>query len=670
MGTRTRTGRSQAALTGRLERLSREQESLRAVVESISAELELRPLLTRILRAACRLIGATDGAIGLVDEERGLARTEAVYRMPRSELGAEMPPGVGAAGQVLLTGCPVLLRRYGDLPCPTQLGMLENAVLCVPITARGRIIGFFGLGISAAPRPARRAGRGAAPAAPRRPRRSRKAHFTHADVRTLSAFAEHAAVAIQNARRYEWERRRTERLALIARVGRIITADLRLDDMLQRAADAIHELLGYPSVAIPLIEPADPDTMVLTTFGGSYKHLAGREYRIPTAQGLMGAASRTRQAVLVNDVLADPRYLPTPFVPNPVAELAVPIVIGDRTLGVVNVESERPFSDDDAALLRIVADQLAVAIENARLYAAAQRIAALEERQRLARELHDSVTQLVFGVALLAESLGSTWRRDAAEGERRTERLVVLSREALMEMRALLAELRPATIAQPVVERGAAGLAADPEAGDVPASDGNRALGVAAVRTHGLPGALAQHARIAGLAAGEGLHIELDTRAYVPQGAACEEALYRIAQEALNNVVKHADARRVRVKLAAGGADVQLTVEDDGAGFPDPGYTPHVGGHTVEGLGLATMHERALEIGGAMRVVTARGRGTAVHVTVPASRSAAAPPSARDSLPAASAAYGGVPLGELPPVEAPAAGLGSSALPASTLRRP
>ena len=104
------------------ERLLRQRESLCEVIESISSELELRPLLTRIVRHACELLDADDGAIGLYDEERDLIRTEAVYRMPDGELGAEIPTGVGLAGQVLLTREAVVLERYDMLPVITEIG--------------------------------------------------------------------------------------------------------------------------------------------------------------------------------------------------------------------------------------------------------------------------------------------------------------------------------------------------------------------------------------------------------------------------------------------------------------------------------------------------------------------------------------------------------------------
>jgi signal transduction histidine kinase len=560
--------------TGQLRKLLRQRESVRAVVETISGELELQPLLESILRHACELIGAEHGTIGLVDPERDIVRTAAGYRMPPDEAGAEMPRGVGLGGVVLERGVPVVLDRYGDLPFPTQPGFAEHSVVGMPIEWDGRMIGFLGVGTGS-----RRMGA--------------------EEVETLALFARPAAIAIANAWRYEDERQRADRMALVARVARLVTADLRLDELLQRAADAIHELLGFPNLAIPLVDPEQPGMLVLTVKGGNYKRLIPGEYHIPFASGLMGEAARTRQTVLVNDVTVDPRYLPTPGGAPAQAELAVPIVLGDRVLGVVNVERDEPFCDEDAAIVGIIADQLAVAIDNARLYASAQQVAVLEERQRLARELHDAVTQHLSSLTLMAQTLGSAYSQGPEEGERRARRVVELSQVALDEMRVLLAELRPRK------SRRSNGT------GEVDAPAGSAR---ARLRHHGLAEALGL---LAGEVSRDGLPVDIELGRYVPRPLAEEEALYRIAQEALSNVVKHARAARARLRLATVAQVTILSVVDDGVGFTTS--VEQTGEHAVQmgGLGLLTMRERATTIGGTIRIEAAPGAGTIIEVVVP-----------------------------------------------------
>ncbi len=559
--------------TGQLRKLLRQRESVRAVVETISGELELQPLLESILRHACELIGAEHGTIGLVDPDRDLIRTSAGYRMPPGEAGAEMPRGVGLAGAVLERGVPVVLDRYGDLAHPTQPEFADHSVIGMPIEWDGRMIGFVGVGTGL-----RRLG--------------------VEEVETLALFARPAAIAIANAWRYEDERQRADRMALVARVGRLVTADLRLDELLQRAADAIHELLGFPNLAIPLIDPEQPGMLVLTVKGGNYKRVIPGEYHIPITSGLMGEAARTRQTVLVNDVRADPRYLPTPGGGPARAELAVPIALGERVLGVVNVERDEPFVEEDAAIVGIIADQLAVAIDNARLYASAQQVAVLEERQRLARELHDAVTQHLSSLTLIAQTLGPAYRRSREEGEARARRVVELSQVALDEMRVLLAELRP---------RARGGT--NGGHGDAPAGSARARL-----RHHGLAEALAL---LAGDVSRDALPVDADLAPYVPRPLAEEEALYRIAQEALSNVVKHAGAGRARLRLVTDGRATVLSVVDDGIGFT--ASVEHTGEHAVQlgGLGLLTMRERATAIGGTIRIDSAPGAGTTIEVVVP-----------------------------------------------------
>ncbi|HEX6737536.1 MAG TPA: GAF domain-containing protein [Vicinamibacteria bacterium] len=561
------TPRAQAALL-------RQQESLRAVIESISAELELAPLLGRILGHACDLLGAEYGAIGLADEDGRSMEIAAMQGLPPGELGRRYGVGEGLAGHVLEVRRPVLFDRYDRLPRPGWAEVADHAVVAVPLQWRGRLLGFFGVG---SPPPRR---------------------FGPEDVEALTLFGRHAAIAIENARLYALERRRSERLALLARVGQIITSDLELHELLDRAADTIHELLGYPNVDIPLLDPNGRE-LVIRARGGRIKELISREDRIPIAQGIMGAAVRERRAQLVNDVAADPRYILPPGTAGSRAELAVPILLGEQALGVLNVEADHAFNEDDLQSLQTVADHLAVAIRNARLFERAQAAATLEERQRLSRDLHDSLTQLLFSITLMAESVRPAWRQDPAEGEQRLERLMELSRRALAEMRALLADLRG--------EEGVADLE-----GVMP--------GLTRVRREGLPGALR---RYAGEISADALSVGFDFQGYRPQPFDREEALYRIAQEALTNVVKHAGANRVQVVLALDAEAVHLTVTDDGRGF-EPGElllrAAARGAGREGGLGFVSMRERAEALHGALRIVASPGGGTRVEVTLPAAR--------------------------------------------------
>ncbi len=400
------------------------------------------------------------------------------------------------------------------------------------------------------------------------------------ELRLFRAAANQIAAALDNARRFAREQERTERLALIARVGQAIAARLDPDDLLATTAEALHGVLGYDHVAIFLLDepPGQEPLLVQRARASRWPRGEAARYRQPISQGIIGAAASARRAEVVNDVSADPRYV---AVPNAAirAEAAVPILQSGRLWGVIDVAGAHPFSEGDLSGLAIVADQLAVALENASLYVRAQTAGVLEERQRLARDLHDSVTQLIFSLTLMAQSVAPAYRRDPAEGERRIGRMLELSQQALAEMRALLAELRPAG---PVPN------------GLVPALDKLRER----------------------VAAREQLTIELDADGYVAHPRDYEEALYRIAQEGLNNVVKHARASRVTIRLAQPAGQLALTVEDDGQGF-DPAALRPSDGQEAGGLGLVVMRERVERLGGELAVVSSPGAGTTIHITLP-----------------------------------------------------
>ncbi|MBK8285061.1 MAG: GAF domain-containing protein [Ahniella sp.] len=288
----------------------------------------------------------------------------------------------------------------------------------------------------------------------------------------LGLFARHAGIAIENARRYAAERRRAQRFALIARVSSMAgSADTELT-LLQQVADAMHDMLGFPNIDIPLIDPEDRDMLVIRIRGGDYKHRIKHIDRIPIRRGIMGAAVTERRSQCVNDVALDPRYITPPGVTPPAAELAVPIILRGDVIGVINVESDRPFDELDVSSLEIIAAALAVGLENSRLFREAQLAAITAERGRLARDLHDNVTQILSSISLMAQSLPLAWKRDAVEGERRALRLHELAQTGFAELRALLKELSPN------------------EQRDGISKSGLAFLGLERLKDHGLPGAI------------------------------------------------------------------------------------------------------------------------------------------------------------------------------------
>jgi signal transduction histidine kinase len=542
--------------------------SFATVLEEIASELDLRPLLTRLIARACGLLDSAQGTIGLYVPQRNVVQIEAIYRLPETELSMEFEPGEGLVGRVLLTGAPIIADRYGDLSRISLPEHAEDAVIGAPIYgAKGELIGVFGIG---APPPRR---------------------FGPADLETLQAFARHAAIAIQNALRYQREQRRTERMRLIASMARMMTAGLDAEELAATAAQTLHEHLGYPNVCVPLlVRDADGDYLLFRSHAGAYRDVFEQPFRLPVTRGVTGASVSSRRAQVVNDVRKDPRYTPPPLPINVRCELAAPIALGEEVFGCINIEGLKPFDDDDVESVQIVADYLAVAMKNIQLSHDARDAAVMRERQRLARDLHDSVSQALSSMSLIAQSLASAWRRDPAEGERRARRIEELARLAFGEMRALLRELRPESTL-------------DSEALQAPAE------GVLVVRSQGLASAVQ---RCANVLAPHTPCIRLNFSEYERQPARIEEPLYLICREALSNAIRHSGASRVHVYAGVRDHMLTLGVEDDGRGFEQAAQR-----EAELGIGLHTMRERAAALGGVCEIRSEPGQGTLVCIRLP-----------------------------------------------------
>ncbi len=250
----------------------------------------------------------------------------------------------------------------------------------------------------------------------------------------------------------------------------------------------------------------------------------------------------------------------------------IPLVAQDRVLGGLSVTHIEPnrFTQHDAALAMTLANQAAIAMQNIKLYEHAQDLAALQERQRLARELHDAVTQTLFSTSVIADVLPRIWERDPSEGRRNLEDLRQLTRSALAEMRMLLLELRPAELLK---------------------------LRLPELLTQ-LVDAMRSRLRVP---------IALHRRGTCEVPPDVQVMLYRVAQEALNNIAKHAAASEVRVELECTDRGVVLRIGDNGRGF-DPRHVP--GNH----WGVGIMRERAEAVGATLEVCSAWRRGTEITV--------------------------------------------------------
>jgi signal transduction histidine kinase len=226
------------------------------------------------------------------------------------------------------------------------------------------------------------------------------------------------------------------------------------------------------------------------------------------------------------------------------------------------------YTEEHAQIVTAIAHQAAIAIDNARLYEQAQQLAAVEERQRLARELHDSVSQALYGIALGARTARTLLDRDPTRAIQPVDYVLQLAEAGLAEMRALIFELRPESLEQ-----------------------------------EGLVAAIEK--QVAATAARYGIEVLADLGEEPALVMSDKQVFYRIGQEALHNVVKHAHASKVEVRLQRHNGTLALEVTDNGVGFESDGSFP---GH----MGLVSMRERAASIGARLKVHSEPGTGTSI----------------------------------------------------------
>ena len=297
---------------------------------------------------------------------------------------------------------------------------------------------------------------------------------------------------------------------------------------------------------------------------------------LPRQHGMLGVLLRDGQPLRLADIRSDPRFEGWPPAHPELADvIGMPIRDGSQVLGVIFAANKRApggFTERDEQLLALFAAHAAIALANARLYERGRELSVLQERARLARELHDAVSQKLFSVRAKARAAALLIPRDPARAIAELDSVAALTGEAHAELRAVIDGLAPP----------------DLSAGD-------------------LAGSLRSYALLAGKT--HGVRVRVLTGEMPPLCPELQAAIYRIAQEALHNALRHAGASEVCVSLAVRQRRVVLEVSDQGSGF--------VTGPPAAGLGLASMRERATAAGGTLAVRSAPGQGTRVRLSVP-----------------------------------------------------
>ncbi len=553
-----------ARLYHQAQRRAREMEGLASIAAALTFEMPAADVLNLLSARVVASSSAIAASITLYTEE-GVYETYGASGLPAGYVEAMVAaiteqgaPSVTAEAfqrghrRVLIdTRRRTLADPRFALAHPyLQDAAWDNAVI-TPISSRGRNLGTLETYFPAANHP------------------------DAEELRLLAAIADQIAIGLENIELVRQLRRRVFEMDALYSAYEHFHQSLLMDDVLDALAVSALEVIGADTSAALIFEEAPPHEVRVGATAGLTEN-----QRIALQESFRGWDTSTIRGLNSPHLATDTRTEPADI--QAIARAAgiesvvdVPITVAGRTFGLFGVgwRERRGISEAEVRLASALAQQAAVAIENARLYQRAQVAASLEERQRLARELHDSVSQALYGISLGTRTARALLDKDPSRASEPLDYVGTLAEAGLAELRALIFELRPESLA-----------------------------------TEGLVAALekqfaALHARH-GITVDPQLCLEPDLRLDL------KEVLYRVGQEALHNTVKHARANHVTVRLAHEGGRVVLEIQDNGIGFDTSSEFP---GH----LGLRSMAERTSRVGGVLEIESAPGSGTKITLSVP-----------------------------------------------------
>jgi signal transduction histidine kinase len=391
--------------------------------------------------------------------------------------------------------------------------------------------------------------------------------------------------------------RKAAQLRAVMQVSRKINTTLDLEQLLIETVDLIKKTFDFDVVSVYLLDQYDRNYIFHTACSEADRannNICLHAKRMHISQGMVGWVVRNEQTRLANDVSRDPYYI---HCIDTQAELDMPLKVNDHCIGVLNIEQPHidAFDPEDVPVLEILAEQIATAIDNARLHARAREAAVAEERNRLARELHDDTVQGLIGLGrqidLLRCDLTDTLKPMSGSNEtdeenplppnieKRLNRLQDSLEATISNLRLLSRDLQPKILSD---------------------------LGLIAA-LEGLAGDISRHS---GVKVKTTLNEDVAGLLNPPQ----ELNLYRVAQEALYNIVKHSEAQNACIKLTLLEDSIRLVISDDGCGFsiPEDINRLAIGG----GLGVINMRQRARESGGYLKIESKPGQGTVLDLQI------------------------------------------------------
>ncbi|MGH2555067.1 MAG: GAF domain-containing protein, partial [Actinomycetota bacterium] len=467
----------------------------------------------------------------------------------------DLPVGHGILGVLIGDAKPLRLRDISEHP--QSVGFPPNhphmrSFLGAPVKARGRVFGNIYL-----------------------TEKQGAEEFSAEDEEALVVLATHAGVAVENARLYEESQQRERRLEAVREIATSILEGPDPESVLELVARRARELVQADLATIATPAPDGVSLILAVAEGENAEKLRGIVF--PIDGSVSGEVIRSGKPVVLADASADDRvYQPVVRVGGMGPTMLVPLAAGDRPLGtlaVANRSGGRAFDEAALELVETFAGQASVAIEYGRAQSELKRLAVMDERERIAKELHDGVIQSLFAVGMGLQAT-ATLSRDPDMEHRVSDAVSEIDR-AIRDLRNYIFGLRPGILADRQLDQAIRHLAEDFE----------QKTGVTTA-------------------------VEIDGTVAAELGSRAADVV-QLTREALSNVGRHAEATTCRVTLArSNGGGAFLQIDDDGRGF-DP---EAVGG---KGHGLRNLDERAASLGGKLKVESTAGEGTTVSITIP-----------------------------------------------------
>jgi GAF domain-containing protein len=541
-----------------------QRTALQKTTSAIASTLELNDLLNLIIQHATALLQADGGMINLVDWE---SRRDEVVAATGS---ATMTLGYGSSLDNSLSGWATLHNqptisidvRSDNRVDPTAHSYIQEkdmrSAAVAPLAFKGQVIGTLVVAAT----------------------QGGKEVFHQSDLDLLVAFANQAAIAIENARLYEQAQERMRELEALRGADTELYRHLSLDEVLQALVDIGVDILRADKSSLVVWDETQQRLVARVVRGFTPETKALLSFS--REEGTFGHVFNTGEPVIVEDALGDPRK---EFERLEVVQAStekegirsfmhLPIKIGDEVFGVFSAIFTTPqtFGEDDLRRFTALAGRAALAIENARLYEQAHQVAVLEERNRLARELHDSVKQKALAASFQIGTTLALFERDPQSAKAHLEEAENLVDGVRTELTDLILELRP----EALIERSADAI----------------------LREYALDWSQ-QNQKEVDLQLEVAPEVSLDVK----------QTLLRILQESLTNVARHSEAKCVSLTLSFDGGSVTFVVKDDGIGFDQD--------QAKTGLGLQFMHERAEALGGSFQMTSTPGEGTSISAVIP-----------------------------------------------------